>query len=176
VYPVFNEPGEIHVWDAFPGALSWLSGWNVISAGVPGQGYVQVAAGETYKDRIVRDLVPQKPDVVIFTGSPNDHCEFCVVTDQQIANEMGTAIKLLKAANPNILIVACSPFRGSPGQADAMKTVAESLGAAFINFVKQPLLSQSNNGQGQLADGHPTRLGSGYIAEQLLKSLAALQK
>ena len=175
VYPVFNEKGKIHAWDAFPGALSWLTGWNVISAGVPGQGYVQVAAGETYKDRVVRDLVPQEPDVVIFTGSPNDHCEFCTVTDQQIANKMGAAIKLLKAANPKILIIACSPFEGSPTQADAMKTVADSLGVAFINFISQPLFNSTNNGKGQLSYGHPTRLGSGYIAKQMLKSLASLK-
>jgi len=175
VYPVFNENNPVHVWDAFPGELSWLTGWNVISAGVRGQGYLQLAAGETYKNRVVRDLVPQNPNVVIFTGSPNDHCEFCTYTDQQIANEMGNTIKLLQQANPNILIIACSPFEGSPTQAQAMQEVAAAAGIPFINFVKMPLFDSTNNGQRQLSNGHPTRLGSSYIASQLLKAIAALK-
>jgi lysophospholipase L1-like esterase len=175
VYPVFNETNPVHVWDAFPGALSWLTGWNVISSGVPGQGYLQVAAGETYKNRVARDLVPQNPDVVIFTGSPNDHCQFCTYTDQQIANEMGNVIKSLQKANPNILIVACSPFDGSHTQAQAMQAVAVAAGIPFINFVAQPLFDANNNGKGQLGRGHPSRLGSAYIANQLLKSLSELK-
>ena len=175
VYPVFDETGPVHAWDAFPGALSWLTGWNVISTGVGGQGYLSASAGETYRDRVVRDLIPQKPDVVIFTGSPNDHCQSCTFTDQQIANEMGEDIKLLKSANPNILIIVCSPFKGSPTQASAMKTVADLLGVAFINFIKLPLFDSINNGQNQLAGGHPTRIGSAFIAEQLLKSLSKLE-
>ena len=58
VAPTFEETGPVHDWDAYPGALSWLSGWNVISAGVRGQGYLQPAGNETYKDRIIRDLIP----------------------------------------------------------------------------------------------------------------------
>jgi len=175
VYPVFNETNPVHVWDAFPGALSWLTGWNVISSGVPGQGYLQVAAGETYKNRVARDLVPQNPDVVIFTGSPNDHCQFCTYTDQQIANEMSNVIKLLQKASPNILIVACSPFEGSPSQAQAMQAVAVAAGIPFINFIALPLFDSNNNGKGQLGRGHPSRLGSSYIANQLLKSLSELK-
>ena len=175
VYPVFNETNPVHVWDAFPGALSWLTGWNVISSGVRGQGYLQVAAGETYKNRVVRDLVPQNPDVVIFTGSPNDHCEFCTYTDQQIASEMGNAIKSLRQANPSILIIACSPFEGSPTQAQAMQAVAVAAGIPFINFIALPLFDSNNNGKGQLGRGHPSRLGSAYIANQLLKSLSELK-
>jgi lysophospholipase L1-like esterase len=123
----------------------------------------------------VRDLVPQKPDAVIFTGSPNDHCESCTVTDQQIANEMGTAIKSLQQANPDILIIVCSPFQGSPTQAKAMQDVAIAAGVPFIDFVNLPLFDKTNNGQRQLSTGHPTRLGSSYIAAQLLKEIAALK-
>ena len=175
VYPVIDGSGPVHVWDAFPGALSWLTGWNVISSGVRGQGYLQTAAGEKYKDRVVRDLVPQKPDVVIFTGSPNDHCQSCTFTDQQIANEMGIAVKALQQANPNILIIVCSPFEGWPTQAQAMKEVAIAAGVSFIDFVNLPLFNATNNGQRQLSNGHPTRLGSGYIASELLKEIAALK-
>ena len=175
VYPVIDGPSPVHVWDAFPGALSWLSGWNVISSGVRGQGYLQPAAGETYKNRVVRDLVPQNPDVVIFTGSPNDRCEFCTFTDQQIANAMGIAIKLLQQANPDILIIVCSPFQGSPTHAKAMQDVALAAGVSFIDFVNLPLFNNANNGQRQLSSGHPTKLGSSYIAAQLLKEIAALK-
>jgi len=178
VYPVIDGPSPVHVWDAFPGALSWLTGWNVISSGVRGQGYLQPAAGETYKNRVVRDLIPQKPDVVIFTGSPNDHCPTCTFTDQQIANEMGIAVKSLQKANPDILIIVCSPFdgiNGSTTQAKAMQDVAIAAGVSFIDFVNLPLFSATNNGQRQLSTGHPTRLGSSYIAAQLLNEIAALK-
>lgn len=175
VYPVIDEAMPSHVWDAFPGALSWLTGWNVISTGVRGQGYLQQTAGEKYKNRVVRDLVPQNPDVVIFTGSPNDHCPSCSFTDQQIAKEMGIAIKSLKQANPDILIIVCSPFEGSSTQAQAMQDVAVAAGVSFIDFVNLPLFNAANNGQRQLSNGHPTRLGGSYIAAQLLKEIAALK-
>jgi len=175
VYPVFNESGPYHVWDAFPGALSWLSGWNVISAGVPGQGYLATAANETYKDRIVRDLVPENPDLVIFTGSPNDHCQKCSFSDAQIAAEMSSDIQLLQQADPHALIIACSPFSGSPTQSAAMRFEAEALGVPFIDFVNLPLFNQVNNGANQLANGHPTRLGSSYIASELLKEISLLK-
>ena len=177
VAPTFEETGPVHDWDAYPGALSWLSGWNVISAGVRGQGYLQPAGNETYKDRIIRDLIPQHPSVIIFTGSSNDH----LFLDQQIADELGRDIQALQKADPNVVIIICSPYENggdqkAPGQSAAMKQVAKTLGVAYIDFVNLPLFDQNNNGQRQLSAGHPTRLGSGYIAQQMLKSLAALQK
>ena len=176
VTPSFNEAGPIHDWDGYPGVLSWLTGWNVISAGVPGQGYLQPTGPETYKDRVVRDLVPQNPDVVIFTGSSNDH----LFPDQQIADEMGKDILALQKAAPNILIIVCSPYetgpdQKAPGQSKAMQAVAMTLGVPYIDFITLPLFDQSNNGQKQLSSGHPTRLGSSHIAVTLLKSLAALK-
>ncbi len=176
VWPAFEESGPVHVWDGYPGALSWLSEWNVISAGVRGQGYLSVAANETYKDRIVRDVLPQNPDVVIFTGSSNDH----LFSDQQIADEMGRDIQALQKANPDVLIIVCSPYatggdQKAPGQNKAMKAEAMRIGVPYIDFINLPLFDQSNNGQGQLSQGHPTRLGSSYIARALLKELAAIK-
>ena len=176
VWPSFNESGPVHVWDAYPGALSWLTGWNVISAGVRGQGYLSVAANETYKDRIVRDVIPQHPAVVIFTGSSNDH----LFADQQIAEEMGRDIQALQKADPGVLIIVCSPYatggdQKAPGQSKAMKAEANRIGVPYIDFINLPLFDQSNNGQGQLSQGHPTRLGSSYIAGALLKELAAVK-
>jgi DNA polymerase III delta prime subunit len=92
-----------------------------------------------------------------------------------IANEMGVTIKSLQKANPDILIIVCSPFEGSPTQAKAMKEVATAAGVSFIDFVNLPLFNKTNNGQRQLSTGHPTRLGSSYIAAQLLKENAALK-
>ncbi|CAB4595945.1 unannotated protein [freshwater metagenome] len=176
VWPAFEESGPIHVWDGYPGALSWLSGWNVISAGVRGQGYLSSAAGETYKDRIVRDVIPQNPAVVIFTGSSNDH----LFSDQQIAGEMGRDIQILQKANPDVLIIVCSPYENggdqkAPGQTMAMKAEAMRIGVPYIDFINLPLFDQSNNGQQQLSKGHPTRLGSSYIAGVLLKEIAAIK-
>ena len=176
VWPAFAESGPVHVWDGYPGALSWLSGWNVISAGVRGQGYLAVAAGETYKDRVVRDVIPQHPAVVIFTGSSNDH----LFTDQQIAEEMGRDIQVLQKADPSVLIIVCSPYENggdqkAPGQSKAMKAEANRLGVPYIDFISLPLFDQSNNGQRQLSQGHPTRLGSSYIARALLKEIAAIK-
>jgi lysophospholipase L1-like esterase len=175
VAPSFNESGPVHDWDGYPGALSWLTGWNVISAGVRGQGYLQPAGNETYKDRIVRDLVPQNPSVIIFTGSSNDH----LFPDKQIADEMGKDILALQKAAPNILIIVCSPYetggdQKAPGQSKAMQAVAKTLGIPYIDFITLPLFDQSNNGQNQFANGHPTRAGSAYIAAELLKRIAGL--
>jgi hypothetical protein len=174
VYPVLNEQTPFHVWDAFPGALSWLTGWNVISAGVPGQGYLHPAAGEIYKDRVVRDLLPQNPDVIIFTGSPNDRCRECTYSDQEIATEMGNDVKLLQAANPNVLIILCSPFQSSVQQSDAMRLVAKDLHVAFVDFNKPRLLEPGTNGPNPLVPGHPSKAGSRYIAEQMLKRFTDL--
>ena len=175
VTPSFYEAGPIFDWDGYPGVLSWLTGWNVISAGVRGQGYLQPTGPETYKDRVVRDLVPQNPEVVFFTGSSNDH----LFPDKQIADEMGKDILALQKAAPNILIIVCSPYetggdQKAPGQSKAMQAVAKTLGIPYIDFITLPLFDQSNNGQNQLANGHPTRTGSGYIAAELLKRIAGL--
>jgi len=175
VYPIITEKGQFHDWDAFPGVMSWLSGWNVISAGVPGQGYLRSSAGETYRDRIVRDIVPQHPDVVIFTGSPNDRCLGCTYSDQQIAAEMRSDIQLLQQSDKRILIIACSPFISGQPLSTAMRTAAESLGVPFVDFSNPPLFTQDNNFSSQIANGHPTRLGGAYIATQLLKSIALLK-
>ena len=176
VTPSFSEAGPVHDWDGYPGALTWLSGWNVISAGVRGQGYLQSAGNETYKDRVVRDLVPQNPSVIIFTGSSNDH----LFPDQQIADEMGRDIQALQKADPDVLIIVCSPYENggdqkAPGQSKAMQAQAKSLGVPYIDFINLPLFDQSNNGQRQLSNGHPTRLGSSHIAKQLLTAIAALK-
>ncbi|MSY54160.1 MAG: hypothetical protein F2638_01065 [Actinobacteria bacterium] len=177
VSPEFNETGPVHVWDAFTGALTWITGWNVISAGVAGQGYLQPARGgtETYKDRVVRDLVPQNPDVIIFTGSPNDPWGPGKFTDEQIAAEMGRDIKLVQEANPDILIIVCSPFQTDPHQASLMRKEAASLGVSIIDFATPALFDENNNAQRQLVDGHPTRLGSAYIANEMLKRIAGLK-
>lgn len=174
--PALNESGPYHVWDAFPGALSWLSDWNIISAGVPGQGYLRNAAGEIYRDRIVRDLVPQNPDVVIFTGSPNDHCPTCSFTDEQIAAEMKRDVELLKSTDPHAIAIVCSPFVGFGNWTIyAMQAEISSLGVPFIDFVHLPLINQANNGSNQLINGHPTRLGSSYIATEILKAIASIK-
>jgi lysophospholipase L1-like esterase len=175
VWPSFEESGPLHVWDGYPGALSWLSGWNVISAGVRGQGYLSISANETYKDRIVRDVIPQHPSVVIFTGSSNDH----LFSDQQIAEEMGRDIRAVQEANPGVLIIVCSPYetggdQKASGQNQAMKAEAMRIGVPYIDFINLPLFDQTNNGQQQLSKGHPTRLGSSYIARILLKEIAAI--
>ena len=174
VSPGFNETGPVHVWDAFPGALSWLTGWNVISAGVGGQGYLQIAAGETYKDRVVRDLVPQSPDVVIFTGSPNDPWGPGKFSASKIAAEMASDIRLLQQADPTVLIIVCSPFFQFDNQQDLMRKEAFALGVSIVDFTRPMLFDEVNNGQNQLANGHPTRTGSGYIAAELLKRIAGL--
>jgi lysophospholipase L1-like esterase len=56
-----------------------------------------------------------------------------------------------------------------------MQAQAKSLGVPYIDFINLPLFDQSNNGQHQLSNGHPTRLGSSHIAKQLLTAIAALK-
>jgi len=173
-YPIITDSLPYAPWDGYPLALSWLTGWNVMAAGVPGQGYLRKAAGETYRDRVIRDVAPQDPDVVIFTGSPNDHCENCTFSDREIAIEAGNDIQLLAKAYPHALVVLCSPFTGSPSQNNEMSAVAQSLGIPYIDFGKINLFTQVNNGKRELLDGHPTRAGGAYIAAELLKAIAAL--
>ena len=173
-YPIITDSLPFAPWDGYPLALSWLTGWNVMAAGVPGQGYLQRASGETYRERVIRDVAPQDPDVVIFTGSPNDHCQNCSFSDKEIAIEAGNDIQLLAKAYPRALVVLCSPFTSSPSQNSEMKAVAQSLGIPYIDFAKINLFTQANNGQRELLNGHPTRAGGAYIAAELLKALAAL--
>jgi len=173
-YPIITDSLPYAPWDGYPLALSWLTGWNVMAAGVPGQGYLQKASGETYRERVIRDVAPQDPDVVIFTGSPNDHCQNCSFSDKEIAIEAGNDIQLLAKAYPRALVVLCSPFTPSPSQNSEMKAVAQSLGIPYIDFAKINLFTQANNGQRELLNGHPTRAGGAYIAAELLKALAAL--
>lgn len=173
-YPIITDSLPYAPWDGYPLVLSWLTGWNVMAAGVPGQGYLQKASGETYRERVIRDVAPQDPDVVIFTGSPNDHCQNCSFSDKEIAIEAGNDIQLLAKAYPRALVVLCSPFTPSPSQNSEMKAVAQSLGIPYIDFAKINLFTQANNGQRELLNGHPTRAGGAYIAAELLKALAAL--
>jgi hypothetical protein len=56
-----------------------------------------------------------------------------------------------------------------------MNTVAASLGVPFIDFISTPLLTPANNGQNQLVNGHPTRAGGAYIANEILKAISALK-
>jgi len=173
-WPVITDTVPFTQWDGYPLALSWLSGWNVMAAGVPGQGYLQVAAGETYRDRVVRDIASNNPDVVIFTGSPNDHCEKCTWSDHEIALEVSEDIKLLQKSYPHALVILCSPFTSGQLQNSEMSAVAHSLGVPYIDFFEVALFTQDNNGQRELMNGHPTRAGGEYIAKELLKAIAAL--
>ena len=173
-YPIITDSLPFAPWDGYPLALSWLTGWNVMAAGVPGQGYLQKSAGETYRERVIRDVAPQDPDVVIFTGSPNDHCQSCSFSDKEIAAEAGSDIQLLAKIYPHALIVLCSPFTVSPSQNNEMKAVAQALGIPYIDFGKINLFTSANNGQRELLNGHPTRAGGAYIAAELLKAIADL--
>jgi len=183
VLPVITDSEQFHVWDAFPGALAWLTGWNVISSGIGGQGYINAPSylAETYRDRIVVDILPQKPDVVIFTGSPNDVCKTCFGSSElnkaqisKLASEMAYDVALLKKIAPNILVIICSPFQATPEQNLAMLNQAKNINVPYIDFFTYPLLDKVNNAQNKLVNGHPTRLGSTYIAEQILIRLTSL--
>ena len=78
------------------------------------------------------------------------------------------------------MIIICSPYetggdQKAPGQNKAMKATALKLGFPYIDFISLPLFDQNNNGQKQLSNGHPTRLGSTHIANELLKEIAKLK-
>ena len=172
VYPVINDQGPSAGWDAFPGALSYLTGWNVISDGVRGQGYLRASGGGTYKDRIALDFPAIKPDVVIFTGSPNDLGANYLAN--QIASELSNDIQLFRQKLPNALLIVASPFQSPSDINDAMKAAAKDLGVPYLDFIQQPMLTSANNGSNQLVNGHPTRAGGPFLAQELLKQIAAI--
>jgi len=44
-YPIITDSLPYAPWDGYPLALSWLTGWNVMAAGVPGQGIYRKRRG-----------------------------------------------------------------------------------------------------------------------------------
>jgi lysophospholipase L1-like esterase len=172
VAPDLGETGPYTVWDAFPGVLSWLSGWNVISDGTPGQGYLQQSAGGTYANRIKADIPVVKPNVVILTGSGNDLSPNNSFTYDQISTEVVNDIEMIKAEDPGVLIILCSPFQGPDEETAKLKSVADNLGVPYIDFIGENLFNGSNISE--YINGHPTKAGSIYIATQMLKQLASL--
>jgi GDSL-like Lipase/Acylhydrolase family len=172
-HPTLGEKGPYTDWDGYPMILSWLTGWNVISEGVNGQGLVNPSAGETFGDRVVRDVLPQHPQIVIIVASTNDYCPNCTFSSGQISAALDEDIKKLKAADPNTLIIVSTSFIGNPSWTQTLKAVTESNGIPLLDFLSQPLIdmSQANN---PYVNGHPTREGGLHIATGILQALASL--
>ncbi|MSW59602.1 MAG: hypothetical protein F2827_02880 [Actinobacteria bacterium] len=172
-FPILNDDKLHSQFDGYPTILSWLTGWNIIAAGVPGQGYLAPSAGETYKDRIVRDVIPTNPAVVILTGSPNDHNPAYKFTAEQIAEEVANVIKSLKSANPNILIILATTFDGNPNDAAQYKIQAKKLNVPILDFTNNKDFDWSN--KVNLVQGHPSVIGSQVLARDLLELIARIQ-
>lgn len=129
--------------DSFSNYLGWPDVW---ASGVGSTGILATNNGTKYKyrERILTDVVPFNPDIVIFPGSINDN----IYTGAQIADELKYLINLVRSYIPNCLICATSPLSNGGvakttinmwDQHEQIKTVIESNGGLFLSMLELPL-------------------------------------
>lgn len=169
--------------------------WN---AGVGGTGYYAVGTSSaTFGDRIVRDIVPNNPDVVFLTGYYNDLSQ----SGASIASALNAALTNLRAAPSNPMVVVTGAWDPDPALARtkfaefdaAMKPVCVAHNVPFIeprtgsaydgagNVVLDgattagPWITTANKARYIGADSvHYSDAGSVYIAHRMFAAYSAL--
>ena len=136
------------------GTTSWAQrlfefmGWsNYLVAAVGGTGLLETfGSSPNYLGRIATDVIPFKPDIVIFQGSVNDPTGS--FTPNQMAAQVKAIYQAVIASLPATIVVFTSPPCRSGAtstsnlvwaQKDAMKSTALSLGALWIDLMERPL-------------------------------------
>ena len=108
----------VNAWfDTMAKLLGWRDVW---ATGLGGTGYLATGAFVKFRDRVVADVINQSPDIVVVAGGIND----TAFTKAQIQTEAGLLYAQIRAALPNVKLIAVGPWVPSGSPASAPKTAA----------------------------------------------------
>jgi lysophospholipase L1-like esterase len=146
--PTISDSGSNMSSDGWPQKLSYLTGFEVWSAGSGGTGYVNPNSGagrQKFRDRLATDILPFTPDGVIFAGGINDTS---FTTAAAVGVEAAACFDQVRAALPNCDLIAISPFWPSAittnsttnllAVRDAIQAAAEARGIKFLDLLSLP--------------------------------------
>jgi lysophospholipase L1-like esterase len=123
-------------------------GWyDLAQSGVGATGYLNPATGGKvkFRDRVVNDVINLNPDVVIIAGGINDQGAYSAAA---IEAEASLLFAQIKAALPNVTLIALSPFWNKGAEStvlaiwdlkDAIKAAALANGAFFVDLLEMPM-------------------------------------
>lgn len=164
-------------------------GWEPRIGGQSGTGYTNAGGGtggkKTFPDRILTDVVPENPDVVIILGSVND----------AVAADTGTAATttytLLAANLPRVPVFVFGPqwpTSAANSNRDLVEAAVKASATAAPNVVKYTSLKGWITGAGTIGapsgagssdvftdtDGvHPSSAGHRYLGNRIAQEIAA---
>lgn len=155
--------------DSYPNIVSKLLGFShhFNATSVPSTGIVKTNPGATqgnYRSRYDSDVIPFKPDIVVIQGSIND-TDSWPLYQGQVGPEFLLGVQQLRAALPNVKIIATSPiYAGTPSAAhlavrDEVKVVCEANGIPYIDAMSAnaPVFSGTGRTNSLKADGNADR-------------------
>lgn len=150
--PPVRGPRVICVGDSFTGGICWpywiadALGWDDIwITGAGGTGYAANSGGTqlNFADRVVSDVIPYAPDIVICVGSVNDW-------GQPVATVKANAklfVRRIKAALPNCIVIGGMNGSGGIEQMasssldvmDAIRDAYAEEGGVWLNPLEMPI-------------------------------------
>lgn len=195
----FTEGTGANGWfNGYATIIGTLLGFDTWTSGSGGTGYINPNSGLNrvkYQDRIQRDVIGYKPDLVIIQGGQND----TTYTKASIQTAADLLYKTLKAGLPGVPIIAISNISvGALTSAitdtrDAIKAAALANGVALIDSldgvtydfngnILSPALGNWYSGNGNIGgvqptgnrsiytwtdNGHPSNAGHRYVGERV---------
>jgi hypothetical protein len=123
-------------------ALGWDDVWN---SGVGGSGYLATDGGAvpTFRERVSRDVIAAKPEVVLVFGGVNDSASAAAV-----GAEATLLFEQIRRALPGVLLLAAPTFSGGVNKAgfmtalavkNAVKAACLAAGGLYLDLLEMPL-------------------------------------
>lgn len=147
--------------------------WHFTNLASDGSGFLKVGnKGDTFADQ-ARAAIALHPSVIVLAGSSNDLGE----PDGALAKATGTTIASIRAALPNVRIVAVSAIWGAtsvPSQLNdidnQVQAAIAAVGGEYLN-IGQPLSGHPELMQSDAV--HPTAAGQRVLAASVSAAFAA---
>jgi lysophospholipase L1-like esterase len=126
--------------------LTWaarLLGLDAANMAIGGSGFFASATnGADFRQRVIPDVVPMNPDIVVFPGGYNDVAATTTPSTAALGTEADYVYGLLRQNLPNAVIIPAGPFwqtqvvgASAKGQDDAQRAAAIVHDLPFISFI-----------------------------------------
>lgn len=165
--------GPVRRWQAYPALAARRLGWQLITAGAGGTGFVNPGkAGRTFQQSFIEELAWRPaPDMLIISGGHNDRR----VPPARVGRAAKRLIETVRARWPTTRIVVIGPIWLSPPPRwahrvrDAIAAAALGAGVTFLDPLNRRDIGAR---KAVLPDGiHPTHRGHARLADWLVESL-----
>src|SRR6185503_16610494 len=146
-------------WQRVCDLLGWADSYN---ASVGGTGMIEVGQSLPFIQRVAADVTGVGADVIVISGSRNDHVD----DPNAVATAAATLYSTVKAQNPNALIIAIGPWIGVSTTSDfisintVVRTAALAAGIPFVDMWTGLVYDASGN---IIIKGESWVTGTGWV-------------